>query len=142
MPTDKFRNHAQVDGGAPKIPASDLLLHDAKSTKEVQHYHFTKVTLTSVFSNDAIDKLKSKISSFLTELLSHVVDTKRRTLIPAIVKCEDEILSNLSFLRRGIGNEAELRFALADPILKLFCSFWNLTVCGWGQYVVAGCLLS
>ena len=86
--------------------------------------------------------LKRRISALLTRLLSHVADTKRRTLIPTIVKCEGEILSNLSLLRWGIGNEAELRFTLADPILKLFCTFWNLTVCGWGQYIVAGCLLS
>ena len=59
------KNHAQGDGGAPKIPGSDLLLHDAKSTKDVQHYHFTKVMLTSVFSNAARDELECKICHML-----------------------------------------------------------------------------
>ena len=67
-----------------------------------------------------------KIRSFLTEM-SKAVGTKHRTLIlgSAIAQCESEILSNIGILRRGIANEAELRFAVADPILKLFCSFWN-----------------
>ena len=100
-PTNKLRNHAQGDGGAPKIPASDLLLHDAKSMKDVQHYHFTKVKLTSVFSNVARNELEVGFCHMVWIL----------SVVPAIVKCESEILSNLSILRRGIGNEAELRFA-------------------------------
>ena len=37
-------------------------------------------------------------------------------------------------LRRSIENEAELRFALADPILKLILEPYGMWV---GQYVVA-----
>ena len=64
-----------------------------------------------------------KIRSFLTEM-SKAVGTKHHTLIlgSAIAQCESEILSNIGILRRGIANEAELHFAVADPILKLF---WN-----------------
>ena len=73
-----------------------------------------------------------------------VLGTMHRTVFlqSALAQYESAILSNMTTLRRGIVNEAELRFAIGDPILKLFCSAWNLTVCGLGQYVVAGCLLS
>ena len=59
-----------------------------------------KVKLTSVFSPAARDELADKLCSFLS-----LVDTKQRTLIPAIANSESEILSNLSILRRGIGNK-------------------------------------
>ena len=84
-PTNTLRNHAQVDA---KIAASDLLLYDEKkSKKDVQWYHFTKVTLASVFPNTDkhVAALKLRISALLMRLLSHVVDTKRRTLIPTII---------------------------------------------------------
>ena len=126
-PTDKLRKHALES--ASKIPASDLLLG------ENDCYHFAKVKVTTELQSASRSDLGSKIDQFLNALSVRV---KSRSLIPAIVKCESEIWMNLSILKRGIGNEAELHFALADPILKLFCSFWDLTVCGWGQYVVAG----
>ena len=121
-PTDRLRKH----DGASKIPASDLLLHDGLC-------HFVKVEVTKELKS--LNELESNIRELLTDLSKQV---KGRTLIPAIAKCESETWINLSMLRRSIQNEAELHFALADPILRLFCSFWNLTVCGWGHYVVAG----
>jgi hypothetical protein len=73
----------------------------------------------------SLNELESNIRELLTDLSKQV---KGRTLIPAIAKCESETWINLSMLRRSIQNEAELHFALADPILRLICSFWNLTV--------------
>ena len=125
-PTDRLRKH----DGASKIPASDLLLHYGENDL----YHFAKVKVTDELKSTSLNELESKIRELLTDLSKQV---KGRTLIPAIAKCESETWINLSMLRRSIENEAELRFAL-DPILRLFCSFWNLTVCGWGHYVVAG----
>ena len=54
---------------------------------------------------------------------------KRGSILPAIVQCEAEILKKLEILRTGVVNEAGLRFAIADPIMMLLCSFWNLKVC-------------
>ena len=118
-PTDKLRKHT----GASKIPASDLLLHDVEKDSN----HFAKMKVKEVLDSTTIKELKKKIGDLLTDLLKQVKD---RTLIPAIAKCESETWINLSMLRRSIENEAELHFALADPILRLFCSFWNLTGCG------------
>ena len=50
-------------------------------------------------------------------------------IIPAVAQCEGEILSKLATLRTGVENEAGLRFAIADPILMLLCTFQNLKVC-------------
>ena len=105
-PTDKLRNHAVE--GAPKIPASDLQLHDGENNC----YHFAKVKVTDVLQSTSINELESKIHELLTDLSKQV---KGRTLIPAIAKCESETWINLSMLRRSIESEAELRFALADP---------------------------
>ena len=126
-PTEKLRNDTST-GGDSKIAASDLLLGDANRTDT----DFKKVPLTSVMSSDFGTKLKENIRSFLTDMLK-AVGAKRRTLIlgSAIAQCESDIYSSIGM---GIGNEAELRFAVADPILKLFCSFWNLTV--WGNMLL------
>ena len=39
-------------------------------------------------------------------------------------------MENLSIVKIGIRNEAELHFVFADPILRLLFSYLNLTVCG------------
>jgi hypothetical protein len=116
-PTDRLRKH----DGASKIPASDLLLHYDKNDLS----HFVKVKVTDELKSTSLNELESNIRELLTDLSKQV---KGRTLIPAIAKCESETWINLSMLRRSIQNEAELHFALADPILRLICSFWNLTV--------------
>ena len=54
------------------------------------------------------------------------------SLTPAIQRCKADVFENLSLLKNGIRNEADLRFALANPILRLLCSYWNFTVCGEG----------
>ena len=105
-----------------KIPASDLKTPD----------HFQSLAMTGLGSNDFPNKLAAEVETYLRE-------SKRlceRGLIPAILKCEGEVMENLSLLRSGINNEMELRFAVADPILKLLCSYWDLKVCGevWGNY--------
>ena len=111
-PTDKLRKHT----GASKIPASELLLHDEKDFA-----HFAKMKVKDELNSTTIKELKKKIGDLLTDLSKQV---KGRTLIPAIAKCESETWINLSMLRRSIENEAELRFALADPILRLLSSGW------------------
>ena len=126
-PTDRLRKH----DGASKIPASDLLLQYGENDLS----HFVKVKVTDELKSTSLNELEKNIRELLTNLSKQF---NGRTLIPAIAKCESETWINLSMLRRSIQNEAELRFALADPILRLICSFWNLTVCGWGHYVVAG----
>ena len=50
-------------------------------------------------------------------------------IIPTVAQCKGEILSKLATLHTGVENEAGLRFAIADPILMLLCTFWNLKVC-------------
>ena len=119
-PTDKLRM-----GTGDKIPSSDLQLGDG------DHYHFAKMELESTIINQ--NELGSLIGKLLTLLATKV---NSRSLIPAIIKCEAETWTNLSMLRRSIENEAELRFALADPILKFICSSWNLTVCWWGNMLL------
>jgi len=103
-----------------KIPASDLKIPD----------HFKNLTMTE---HNVPADLVTEVESYLqeSELLC------KRGLIPAIAKCEADVLENLSILKSGIKNEAELRFAVADPILRLLCSYWGLKVCGevWGNYV-------
>ena len=103
-----------------KIPASDLKIPD----------HFKNLTMTE----------RNVPADLVTEVESYLQESKRlckRGLIPAIAKCEADVLENLSILKSGIKNEAELRFAVADPILRLLCSYWGLKVCGevWGNYV-------
>jgi len=90
-----------------KIPASDLKTPD----------HFDSVAMTGLGSHDFPEELATVVQSYLDE-------SKRlckRGLIPAIAKCEADVLENLSLLKSGINNEMELRFAVADPILKLLC---------------------
>ena len=120
-PTDKLQM-----GTGDKIPASELQLGEG------DHYHFAKMELKSTPINQC--ELGSNIGRLLKLLATKV---NSRSLIPAIAKCEAETWINLSMHRRSIENEAELRFAFAvQPILKLICSSWNLTVCGWGNMLL------
>jgi len=90
------------------LPASDLRL----ST------HFKKVALNQAFTGDDAADLATRIQTFLT-------NSKRfceLSVIPAVARCEADVMENLGILKTGIRNEAELHFAIADPILRLLCS--------------------
>ena len=100
-----------------KIPASDLKIGT----------HFKELALDSVFhEGDSANSLAMSITDYLVELQDHC----KVGVIPAITKCEADVLENLSILKNGIRNEMELRFAVADPILRLLCSYWRLQECG------------
>ena len=108
---------ALQDLSTTKIPASDLKIEK----------HFEEVPLKDVFPEHGPAKLLAK------EITTHLETLKQYCklgVIPAIAKCEADVMENLSSLKNGIRNETELRFAVADPILGLLCSYWNLTVCG------------
>ena len=111
-----------LSNASRKIAASDLKIPD----------HFKKVPLQQLGSADFPVNLASKVEGYLQRSR----DLCEHGLIPAIAKCETDVLENLSLLKVGIRNEMELRFAVADPILKLLCSYWGLKVCGevWGNY--------
>ena len=117
-----------LSNASRKIAASDLKIPD----------HFKKVPLQQLGSADFPVNLASKVEGYL----QHSRDLCEHGLIPAIAKCETDVLENLSLLKAGIRNEMELRFAVADPILKLLCSYWGLKVCGevWGNYFCCGVL--
>ena len=128
QPTDLLRKHNEATA---KIAASDLTLPGENSLKEVEKYHFRKVRLNSVFED--CSSLQKETNAFLTALATQLFVSTRchRLLIPAVLSCQAEIVSNVGF-REGI----------ADPILKLLCFFWNLTVCGWGTMVLQWWYLS
>ena len=112
------------------IPASDLKICNETSAQSAQkdQYHFEKVTLDAVLKQQQNVELQHEINDFLMKLKTHFKDS----LIPAIKKCEADVLENLSSLRKGIKMEADLCFVLARPILEGLCSYWSFTACGEG----------
>ena len=106
------------------IPASDLKVRSETTSQHVQ-CHFEKVLLGEVFKEQ---EPKKELEDAVCELLKKGMPLKH-SLTPAIQRCKADVFENLSLLKNGIRNEANLRFALADPILRLLCSYWNFTVC-------------
>ena len=47
-------------------------------------------------------------------------------MLSAAMRCVGKIMEN--FMKR-YKSEAELRFAVGGPILRMICSLWNLKVC-------------
>ena len=84
------------------------------------------MALNQVFTRDDAADLATRIQTFLTNS-KHFCEL---SVIPAVARCEADVMENLSIVKIGIRNEAELHFVFADPILRLLCSYWNLTVCG------------
>ena len=125
-PTDALRK------SKTKIPASDLKIG----------MHFEELDLESVFHEDGSAKT---VATDITSYLEKLRDYCKLAVIPAIAKCDADVMENLSILKNGIRSEMELRFAVADPILRLLCSYWRRTVCGevaWNITFVAGCLIN
>ena len=109
------------------IPASDLKIRSETTSQHVQ-CHFEKVLLGEVFKEQ---KPKEELKEAVCELLKEGMPLKHSPT-PAIQPCNADVFENLSLLKNGIRNEGDLRFGLADPILRLLCSYWNFTVCGEG----------
>ena len=104
------------------IAASELRIGEVDKPK----VHFHQMPLSNII--DTNDFAQS-VESFLATSQRSIPDIDKDNILPAILKCEAEIITKLCYLKCGIQNEAELRFAIADPILVLLCSFWNLKVC-------------
>ena len=103
------------------IPASDLTISmDGQA-------HFFAVKFCAKFTREKQDQLVEAILVYLEN--AKATFTSKPPIIPAVAQCKGEILSKLATLCTGVENEAGLRFAIADPILMLLCTFWNLKVC-------------
>ena len=92
------------------IAASDLKIRSETTSQNVQ-CHFEKVLLGEVFKEQEQEELKEAVGEFLKERMP-----LKHSLTPAIQRCTTDVFENLTLLKNGIRNEADLRFALESQV--------------------------
>lgn len=108
--------------------------------------HFSRQLLKAAVKQDDASKISTNLENFLTEQKS--VLWKKCYFLPAIKKCESDILKRLNLLRKGVMNdEAELWYAIANPIFTLLytvvfgthrCVQIFVNSCFWSEYMFGG----
>ena len=129
--------------GGERICASNLKLHHGGKQQQQQkgRYHFAKKPLQA-----ESETLAKNVTSTIVEVVQTLSTHIKRSLYPAVLQCAAATVCKLNVLQKSISTEADLRYAVGDPILEMLCKFWNLQVsviiCAgllWSQQLPALC---
>ena len=115
------------------IPASDLKVDSSCEQNVERGSHFKKFTVDEVEKDWLKDALERLFKYYTTVVVG-------KQLFTHIGTCMGEIMSNVALLlgprdvvtntssQCTITSESELRFAIADPIMKMICTCWGYQV--------------
>jgi hypothetical protein len=126
-PTDLLKKPA-IKRPRP-VPASDLKVDSSFNHRGEEGCHFKKFTV----DGDG----KKWLKDFQEKLFKYYIkNVQGKQLVTYVGMCVGQIASNVSMLlgplnddeierRCTITSESELRFAIADPIIKMICCCWG-----------------
>ena len=101
------------------IPASDLVLK--RPTNQNKTYHFEREQAKQVEKGWLL-----KHTTALTKTFSR---SCQRPIMSAVCECESQIIQRVFRLRVGVvRTEAELRYAIGDPVIDMLCAHWGYRV--------------
>ncbi len=126
-PTDELRG-LESDSGIPLAASSLRMKLVGSGSKSMKKSHFIAEKLTDVITQeDTLTEVIKATEEFLRDLGD---DLKERCdLATVISECDASIVRMMARLRKGISNEMELWYTVADPILDQLSRVLNLKVC-------------
>ena len=101
------------------IPASELVMK--RATNQDKTYHFEREQAKQVEKDWLL-----KHTTALTKTFSR---SYQRPIVSAVCECESQIIQRVFRLRAGVvRTEAELRYAIGDPVIDMLCAYWGYRV--------------